>query len=70
MTSSDDEVVNTAALFQEPEGYFQAERPATYTEHTLLSGQTLRLRLVGHNPLWVRALPASGSTRSLSRIPC
>lgn len=69
MTSSDEEDVNNAALFQEPEGYFQPERPATYTEHTLLSGQTLRLRLVGHNPLWVRALPASGSTRSLLRIP-
>lgn len=54
MTSSSDEDVNDAALFQEPEGYFQPEKPATYTEHTLLSGQTLRLRLVGHNPLWVR----------------
>lgn len=55
MTSpSDDDLIDTA-LFQEPEGYFQPEKPATYTSHTLLSGQTLRLRLVGHNPLWVRA---------------
>ncbi|KAA6407606.1 MAG: hypothetical protein FRX48_08444 [Lasallia pustulata] len=56
MTSpSDDDLIDTA-LFQEPEGYFQPEKPATYTSHTLLSGQTLRLRLVGHNPLWGHVL--------------
>lgn len=69
MTSSSDEDVNDAALFQEPEGYFQPEKPATYTEHTLLSGQTLRLRLVGHNPLWVRApLPPLAVRKAYSAL--
>ncbi|KAL2057194.1 hypothetical protein ABVK25_002247 [Lepraria finkii] len=49
--SSDDEDLNNA-MFQEPNDYFEPEKPATYTEHTLLSGQTLHLRLVGYNPLW------------------
>ncbi|KAK0515533.1 hypothetical protein JMJ35_001567 [Cladonia borealis] len=51
MTSSDDEDL-TNSMFQEPTGYFKPEQPAKYTSYTLLSGQTLRLRLVGHNPLW------------------
>ena len=41
------------SLFQEPEGYFQSEKPPSFAEHTLLSGDKLRLRLVGHSPLWV-----------------
>lgn len=40
-------------LFKEPPGFYEAEKPATFSQHTLLSGQTLNLRLVGHNPLWV-----------------
>ena len=40
-------------IFREPVGYFQPEKAATFVEHTLFSGETLRLRLVGHNPLWV-----------------
>ena len=52
MSSDEDEVFSTA-LFQEPNDYFQPEKPCTYAEYTLRSGQTLRLRLVGHNPLWV-----------------
>lgn len=50
----DDEDLTDAALFQEPEGYFPPEKPPTFVEHTLLSGEKLHLRLVGHNPLWVR----------------
>ena len=52
MSSSEDEVFDTS-LFQEPSDYYAQEKPATYTNYTLLSGQKLRLRLVGHNPLWV-----------------
>lgn len=40
-------------LFQEPEGFYEAEKEPTFAEHVLLSGQTLRVRLVGFNPLWV-----------------
>ena len=49
----DEDGISSSDLFQEPEGYYQNERPPTFTEYTLLSGETLRLRLVGHNPLWV-----------------
>ena len=50
-------------MFQEPTGYFEPEEPAKHTSYTLLSGQTLHLRLVGHNPLWV---PTYLTTRSQS----
>lgn len=56
MNSSEDEILESD-LFQEPSGYFEPEKPATYTEYTLESAKTLRLRLVGHNPLWVLHLP-------------
>ena len=52
MASDDEEGLQTD-LFQEPEGYYQPEKPATYAEHVLKSGQVVKLRLVGHNPLWV-----------------
>lgn len=51
--SSDDQALIDDSLFKEPAGYFEPDAPPTYTDFTLLSGQTLRLRLVGHNPLWV-----------------
>jgi hypothetical protein len=41
-------------LFQEPADYFQPEKQATFASHQLLSGVELSIRLVGHNPLWVR----------------
>lgn len=49
--SGDDD--GTVGLFNEPEGFYQAEKPPTIAKHRLLSGQELTLRLVGHNPLWV-----------------
>lgn len=52
--SDDGDELRDHALFQEPEGYFQSEKPPSFAEHTLLSGKKLRLRLVGHSPLWVR----------------
>ncbi|MCJ1224556.1 nicotinamide n-methyltransferase [Toensbergia leucococca] len=50
--ASDDEDLSAGAMFQEPDDYFQPEKPSTQVEYTLLSGITLNLRLVGHNPLW------------------
>lgn len=41
-------------LFQEPSDFYQPEKEATFESHQLLSGKDLRIRLVGHNPLWVR----------------
>lgn len=40
-------------LFQEPEDFYQPEKEATFASHQLLSGKELKIRLVGHNPLWV-----------------
>lgn len=51
--SSDEDENFTNAMFQEPSDYFQPEKSCTHTDYTLLSGKKLRLRLVGHNPLWV-----------------
>lgn len=39
-------------LFKEPDDYYQPEKDHTYVKYTTLNGQTLSLRLVGHNPLW------------------
>lgn len=41
-------------LFQEPADYFEPEKEATFATHKLLSGEEFTVRLVGHNPLWVR----------------
>ncbi|KAL9011899.1 MAG: hypothetical protein Q9173_003298 [Seirophora scorigena] len=50
--SSDGEALIDSAIFQEPLDYYPPPKPATFESRTLQSGQTLRLRLVGHNPLW------------------
>ena len=41
-------------LFQEPVDFYEPEKQATFASHQLLSGKELKVRLVGHNPLWVR----------------
>ncbi|KAL8708654.1 MAG: hypothetical protein Q9220_006479 [cf. Caloplaca sp. 1 TL-2023] len=51
MSSSDDETL-AGEIFQEPPDYYPPPRPATFESRTLPTGQTLKLRLVGHNPLW------------------
>lgn len=40
-------------LFQEPDDFYQKEKPPTQVQHETLNGDTLTLRLVGQNPLWV-----------------
>lgn len=42
-------------LFQEPSDYYQPEKEATVAPYVLSSGAELSIRLVGHNPLWVRS---------------
>lgn len=52
-TSEDqDSDPETLDLFTEPADYYPPSPKPTTETHTLLSGQTLTLRLVGHNPLW------------------
>ena len=50
---TDSEESGDINLFKEPEGYYAPEKQHTIATHTTLTGQTLNLRLVGHNPLWV-----------------
>ena len=50
--ASDDE--GGLDLFQEPVDYFEPDKKATFATHQLLSGKEFTVRLVGHNPLWVR----------------
>ena len=52
--SGDVEDLADTALFQEPEGYYEPEKQPSFTSYTLPSVGSLRLRLVGHSPLWVR----------------
>ena len=44
-------------LFTEPEGYYPEIQP-TFATHCMLSGQTVRVRLVGSHPLYVRLQPS------------
>lgn len=46
---SDTEAID---IFADPEGFYPPSPKPTTETHTLLSGQVLSLRLVGHNPLW------------------
>ncbi|KAL8836338.1 MAG: hypothetical protein Q9170_002952 [Blastenia crenularia] len=53
MSSPNDEDIIDTAIFQEPSDYYPPPKPATFESRTLQTGETLQLRLVGHNPLWV-----------------
>ncbi|KAG9523734.1 hypothetical protein KCV07_g2317, partial [Aureobasidium melanogenum] len=52
-------------MFEEPEGFYEAEKEPTFVEYTLQSGLKLNLRLVGHNPLWGHFLWNAGRTIAL-----
>ena len=41
-------------IFQEPSDYYPPPKPATFESKALQTGEVLQLRLVGHDPLWVR----------------
>ncbi|TID18269.1 hypothetical protein E2P81_ATG06202 [Venturia nashicola] len=62
MSDSDEDI--TTNLFQEPETFFKPAPNPTLATHTLLSGKELKLRLVGHNPLWGHLLWNAGRTIS------
>lgn len=48
----DSEPEDTLDLFADPEGYYPPSPTPTTETHTMISGRTLTLSLVGHNPLW------------------
>ncbi|EFQ97662.1 Nnt1p [Nannizzia gypsea CBS 118893] len=39
-------------FFKEPEGFFPPPKPPTFSEHRMLCGNTLNIRLVGSHPLY------------------
>lgn len=43
----------TGDLFQDPDGFYPEEKHPTFAEHNMLSGQVVRVRLVGDHPLYV-----------------
>ncbi|KAG9237241.1 hypothetical protein BJ875DRAFT_370308 [Amylocarpus encephaloides] len=47
-------------IFADPEGYYPPSPKPTTETYTMLSGQVLTLRLVGHNPLWGHHLWQAG----------
>ncbi|KAJ5155099.1 Nicotinamide N-methyltransferase [Penicillium coprophilum] len=51
-------------LFQDPEGYYPEDAPPTFAEHCMLSGQIVRVRLVGDHPLYGNLLWNAGRTSS------
>lgn len=52
--SINDDDGDIQAMFREPEGYLQPEKPFfTHESFELEDGRSLLLRLVGKNPLWV-----------------
>ncbi|KAJ5161303.1 hypothetical protein N7492_006695 [Penicillium capsulatum] len=59
-----DDNFETGDLFQDPEGFYPEEKPATFAEHHMLSGQTVRVRLVGSHPLYANLLWNAGRTSS------
>lgn len=52
MADSDD-AGEALDLFQEPDDFYEKAREPTQVAHKTLNGETLNLRLVGSNPLWV-----------------
>ena len=46
----------TGDMFKDPEGFYEAEKPPTFSEHQMLCGTTVRVRLVGSHPLYVCSL--------------
>jgi nicotinamide N-methyltransferase len=53
MAESDEEIGD---LFQEPADFYQKEKPHTFFDYQLQSGNKLHLRLIGSSPLWVSLL--------------
>ncbi|PGH23082.1 hypothetical protein AJ80_02856 [Polytolypa hystricis UAMH7299] len=51
-----------SGIFQEPEGFLPPPKPATFTEHRMLSGTTLPVRHVGDHPLYGNLLWNAGKT--------
>ncbi|KAF2199564.1 hypothetical protein GQ43DRAFT_398488 [Delitschia confertaspora ATCC 74209] len=64
MASSDTEK-DDLNLFEEPVDFYEPEKQPTFASHQTRSGKEIRVRLVGHNPLWGHFLWNAGKTISI-----
>lgn len=53
----DDDDLGAGNLFADPEGFYPEDEQPTFSSHQMLSGQTIRVRLVGSHPLYVCDFP-------------
>ncbi|KAH8432095.1 putative nicotinamide N-methyltransferase Nnt1 [Aspergillus melleus] len=61
MADADDNY-DAGGMFDDPEGFYEPEKEPTFAEHPMLSGQTVRVRLVGSHPLYGDLLWNAGRT--------
>ncbi|KAF7196402.1 Protein N-terminal and lysine N-methyltransferase efm7 [Pseudocercospora fuligena] len=62
MDKNDSESEGGDDLFREPEDYYQPEKQPTVVQHRTISGQNLKLHLIGSSPLWGHLLWQGGRT--------
>ncbi|EEA27248.1 Protein N-terminal and lysine N-methyltransferase efm7 [Talaromyces marneffei ATCC 18224] len=56
----DDDELGAGNLFADPEGFYPEDEQPTFAEYQMLSGQTIRVRLVGSHPLYGNMLWNAG----------
>ena len=61
MSDSHSDSDGELGMFAEPEGYYQPEKEPTFAKHEMQDGRELSLRMVGHNPLWVRKITTTSA---------
>jgi nicotinamide N-methyltransferase len=62
---SPDESDSFQDMFEEPTDFYSKEKEHTFETYALQSKKQLKVRLVGHNPLWVWVKKLSYHMRSL-----
>ncbi|PCG95778.1 Nicotinamide N-methyltransferase, putative [Penicillium occitanis (nom. inval.)] len=56
----DDDELGAGNLFADPEGFYPEDAQPTFSSYQMLSGQTIRVRLVGSHPLYGNMLWNAG----------
>lgn len=59
-TLNDESNLEDLNLFDDPDGFYAPDKPATSTTYVTKGGLEIPLRLVGHNPLWGHLLWNAG----------
>ncbi|GAQ04076.1 protein N-methyltransferase NNT1 [Aspergillus lentulus] len=60
--ANEEDFVGLGDTFKDPEGFYPPEKEPTFAEHQMLTGQTVRVRLVGSHPLYGDLLWNAGRT--------